>query len=87
MIIKKERLFSYIQKFTDEIVHEKKIVNSSLADMYGDKSHLFSDLQKAHKANDKAVMQAYGFKSDMSESEIVAELMKMYQKLTGGAAK
>ena len=45
------------------------------------------DLRKAHKANDKAVMQAYGFKQDMTESEIVAELMKMYQKLTGGSAK
>ena len=30
MIIKKERLFSYIQKFTDEIVHEKKIVIGEL---------------------------------------------------------
>lgn len=26
-------------------------------------------------------MDAYGFSYDMSESEIVAELMKMYQKL------
>ena len=38
--------------------------------------------QKAHKANDKAVMQAYGFKQDMIKSEIVAGLMKMYQELT-----
>ena len=42
------------------------------------------ELRKAHQANDKAVMQAYGFKPDMPESEIVAELMKMYQKLTEG---
>ena len=41
-------------------------------------------LRKAHQANDKAVMQAYGFKPDMPESEIVAELMKLYQKLTEG---
>ena len=27
-------------------------------------------------------MDAYGFASDMGEPEIVAELMKLYQKLT-----
>ena len=43
--------------------------------------------QKAYKANDKAVIQAYGFKQDMIKSEIVAELVKMYQKLTEGAVK
>ena len=31
--------------------------------------------------NDKAVMEAYGFDKDMPENEIVAALMKMYQKL------
>lgn len=40
------------------------------------------ELRKAHQENDKAVMDAYGFRKDMSESEIVAELFKMYQKLT-----
>ena len=39
------------------------------------------DLRKAHRENDKAVMQAYGFKQAMEESEIVAELFKMYEKL------
>ena len=42
--------------------------------------YLFPELLKAHKNNDKAVMQAYGFKPSMTEDEIVAELMKMYQK-------
>ena len=56
--------------------------NSSLADMYDpDNEWMFPKLIKAHKENDKAVMDAYGFSYDMSESEIVAELMKMYQKL------
>ena len=42
------------------------------------------ELRKAHQANDKAVMQAYGFDyKTMTESECVAELMKMYQKLAG----
>ena len=41
------------------------------------------ELRKAHQANDKAVMQAYGFDyKTMTESESVAELMKMYQELT-----
>lgn len=40
------------------------------------------ELREAHIANDKAVMAAYGFDTKISESECVAELMKMYQKLT-----
>ena len=59
-----------------------KYPDSTLGEMYSDKMYLFSDLVKAHEANDRAVMNAYGFKSNMTESEIVAELMKMYQKLT-----
>ncbi len=52
-----------------------------LADMYGDKMYLYPELLQAHKANDAAVMEAYGFRKDMTEPEIVAELFKMYQKL------
>jgi len=40
------------------------------------------DLKMAHEDNDKAVMDAYGFSYDMTESEIVAELMRMYQQHT-----
>lgn len=58
-----------------------KYPDCSLADLY-DEITMPPELRKAHNANDKAVMQAYGFKTDMPESEIVAELMKMYQKLT-----
>ena len=50
--------------------------DSSLADLY-DELTMPPELRKAHKANDRAVMQAYGFNPDMTESEIVAELMKM----------
>ena len=40
-------------------------------------------LRKAHQANDRAVMAAYGFDAKtMTEANCVAELMKMYQKLT-----
>ena len=53
----------------------------SLADLY-DELTMPPELRKAHQANDKAVMQAYGFWGKINtESECVAELMKMYQKL------
>ena len=54
--------------------------DSSLADLY-DEATMPLILRKAHQANDKAVMQAYGFSIKMTESECVAALMKMYQKL------
>ena len=56
----------------------------SLADLY-DEAAMPPELRKAHQQNDKAVMQAYGFWGKLnSESACVAELMKMYQKLTEG---
>ena len=56
--------------------------NSSLADLY-DELTMPPELRKAHQANDRAVMQAYGFWGKLNtETACVAELMKMYQKLT-----
>ena len=56
----------------------------SLADLY-DEVAMPPELRKAHQANDKAVMQAYGFWGKLNtESACIAELMKMYQKLVGG---
>lgn len=53
----------------------------SLADLY-DELTMPPELRRAHQANDKAVMQAYGFWGKLnSESACVAELMKMYQEL------
>lgn len=54
---------------------------NSLADLY-DPGLMPPELRRAHKENDKEVMKAYGFSLDMSETEIVSELMKMYQDLT-----
>lgn len=55
---------------------------SSFADLYDDLT-MPPELRKAHQENDKLVMEAYGFNwRKMTESECVAELMKMYQKLT-----
>lgn len=54
----------------------------SLADLY-DEVTMPPELRKAHQANDKAVMQAYGFWGKLNtETACVTELMKMYQKLT-----
>lgn len=57
-----------------------KYPDCSLADLY-DETTMPPELRKAHQLNDKAVMQAYGFSLKMTESECVAELMKMYQSL------
>lgn len=51
-----------------------------LSSLY-DPSFMPPELRKAHNVNDIAVMKAYGFSKDMSESDIVAALMKMYQEL------
>ena len=55
--------------------------DSSLADLY-DETFMPIELRKAHDANDKAVMKAYGFDPKASEEEIVAELMKLYSEKT-----
>ena len=59
--------------------------DSTLAEMYSNLD-LFPLLKKAHQQNDRAVMDAYGFvkgtEARTSESACVAELMKLYQKLT-----
>lgn len=58
---------------------------ASLADLYGDMMYLYPELLKAHQDNDRAVMQTYGFNvKTTTEASCVAELMKMYQKLTKG---
>ena len=56
---------------------------SSLADLY-DEVAMPPELRKAHQANDRAVMEAYGFpvSRDFQESQCVAELFKLYQSLT-----
>lgn len=55
--------------------------DASLADLY-DELTMPIELRKAHQANDRAVMEAYGFSLKLTEQECVAELMKLYQKLT-----
>ena len=56
--------------------------DSSFADLY-DELTMPIELRKAHMQNDKAVMQAYGLSiKGTTEESCVAELMRMYQKIT-----
>jgi hypothetical protein len=75
-----------IEATAQEILDARALYpDSSLADLY-DELTMPPELRKAHQENDRAVMQAYGFDvKTMTESACVAELMKMYQKLTEGA--
>lgn len=63
-------------------------LDSSLADLYDDLT-MPPELRKAHQANDRAVMDAYGFikgtAARTSESACVAELMKLYQQKVSAA--
>ena len=55
----------------------------SLADLY-DETTMPPELRKAHQANDRAVMQAYGFDvKTTTEASCVAELMRLYKEMTG----
>lgn len=68
---------------------ENILLNDSsctLHDMY-DSIAMTEGLREAHIKNDKAVMKAYGFPQSMTESEIVAELMKLYQQLVDAEPK
>ena len=71
-----------IEKTAQAILDARALyTDSSLADLY-DELTMPPELRKAHQANDRAVMEAYGFWGKLnSESACVAELMKMYQQL------
>ena len=71
-----------IAKTAQGILDARKLYpNSSLADLY-DPLTMPIELRKAHEANDKAVLKAYGLKPSASETEIVQHLFKMYEQLT-----
>ena len=54
--------------------------DATLADMYGNMD-LFPELLQAHRANDAAVMEIYGFDKTSDESRIVALLLQRYRQL------
>ena len=71
-----------IEKTAQAILDARALYpDCSLADLY-DEATMPPELRKAHQANDRAVMKAYGYAPTMTEPEIVADLMKRYQELT-----
>ena len=56
--------------------------DSSLADLY-DELTMPPELRRAHQANDRAVMAAYGFPVSMTESECVSRLFELYREVAG----
>ncbi|MBQ9595061.1 MAG: class I SAM-dependent DNA methyltransferase, partial [Synergistaceae bacterium] len=55
--------------------------DSSLADLYDD-VFMPPELRKAHRLNDEAVCEAYGWPDNISEDEITARLFRLYHQLT-----
>ncbi len=54
---------------------------STFAALY-DETSMPADLRKAHRHNDTAVCEAYGWHTDINELDIVARLFVLYQHLT-----
>lgn len=70
-----------ISETAQDILNARKLYpDSSLADLY-DPLTMPIELRKAHKANDKAVLKAYGLKPSATETEIVQHLFGMYEDL------
>ena len=60
----------------------EKYADTPMSTLY-DRTLMPNDLYKAHKANDRAVMQAYGMPiKETDEAACVAWLMRLYQKMT-----
>ena len=77
-----EKQKSKIEATAKKILEAReKFPESSLADLY-DPLSMPEELSKAHKANDAAVCEAYGFDKNISEEEIVSALMKLYEKIS-----
>lgn len=51
-----------------------------MAKLYNEKT-MPDELRVAHEENDRAVLAAYGWNENISEREIVRELMKLYKNL------
>lgn len=71
-----------IEKTAKGILEARELYKDSSYDELYDPVLMPLELRKAHIANDKAVMAAYGFNTKMSEEECVSELMKMYKELS-----
>lgn len=75
----KQKITATAQAILEE---RKRFPNATLKVLY-DETTMPPELRKAHQANDRAVMAAYGFDvKTMTEASCVAELMKLYQQKT-----
>ena len=77
-----------VERTAQEILDARKLYpRSTLADLYDERT-MPPELRKAHKHNDEAVMNAYGFKrrfddDNFHDEDIAINLMYMYKDLTG----
>ena len=70
-----------IEKTAQAILDARALFpDASLADLY-DELTMPPELRKAHQANDRTVLFAYGLKANTPEPEIVAKLMERYQEM------
>ena len=71
-----------IEKTAQAILNAREFYKDvCLADLYGENLYLFTELKKAHEANDKAVEKAYG-RTFSSDDERVAFLFERYVEMT-----
>ena len=73
---------SKIEQTAQKILDARALYpDSSLADLY-DATLMPVELRRAHRANDEAVLAAYGWPKDLQESEIVERLFGLYEEMT-----
>ena len=70
----REKIESTAQKILDS---RALYPDSNFAALY-DEITMPVELRKAHRENDDAVCEAYGWEKDISENEIVSRLFEMY---------
>ena len=76
----KQQLEATAQGILDARAQEK---DATLAQLY-DQTLMPAALRRAHNANDRLVMRAYGFNENWSEDQIFASLYQLYQQLSSG---
>ena len=75
---------SKIEQTAQKILDARALYpDSSLADLY-DATLMPVELRRAHRANDEAVLAAYGWSKDLQESEIVERLFGLYEAMVKG---
>ena len=76
----KQKMEAAAQAILDARAQEKE---ATLAQLY-DQTLMPQALRRAHTANDRLVMQAYGFDLEWREDQVFAALYRMYQQLLTG---